>query len=174
MTIREAQTEDFSELRTFYIRLNEVINIRNHNLNPENPVYPSDELIRGAVAKKEQLVGMEDGKIVAACIVNNECQDVYATAGWRVSAGEDEFWVLHALRIAPEYEGRGFAKQMLSHIIERAKQRGIRALRLDILEDYAVQRLYYRFGFQYIETVDLLYEDIGYPKRFKLLEKEIV
>ena len=174
MKIRDAQPEDFSELRTFYIRLNEVINIRNNNLNPDNPPYPSDELIRGAVAKQEQLVGVEDGQIVAACIVNNECQDAYTKANWRVPAGKDEFWVLHALRIAPEYEGRGFAKQMLSHIIDRAKERGIKAIRLDILEDYSVQRLYYRFGFQYIETVDLLYEDIGYPKRFKLLEKEIV
>lgn len=173
MKIREAQIEDFGELRAFYVRLNEVINIRNNNLNPDNPAYPSDELIRNAISKGEQLVGMEDGRIVAACIVNNECQKAYLGAKWKVSAGEDEFWVLHALRIAPEYEGRGFAKQMLSFIIDRAKERGIKAIRLDILEDYPVQRLYYQFGFEYVETVELLYEDIGYPKRFKLLEKEI-
>lgn len=173
MKIREAQIEDFNELHDFYIRLNEIINMRNNDFNPDNPPFPSDEAISHAISKKEQLIGIEDDKIVIACIVNNECQKAYSQAKWNVSANEDEFWVLHALRVAPEYEGRGFAKQMLSFLINRAKEQGKKAIRLDILEDYPVQRLYYQFGFQHVETVELLYEDIGYPKRFKLLEREI-
>lgn len=173
MNIRQAKAEDFDELRTFYIRMNEVINVRNNDFNPDNAVFPSDEMIRNAIANDEQFVGIEDGIIVAGAIVNNECEDAYFSVDWKVAAGRDEFWVLHALRVAPEYEGRGFAKQMLAHLIELAPKRGRKAIRLDVLEGYAVERLYYPFGFEYIDTVEILYDDIGYPKRFRLFEREI-
>ena len=173
MQIREARTEDLDELRSFYIRMNEVINVRNNDFDPDNAVFPSDEMINRAILNGEQLVGIEDGVIAAACIVNNECEDAYFSVKWKVPAGKDEFWVLHALRVLPEYEGRGFAKQMLAFVIELAEKRGRRAIRLDVLEGYSVERLYYPFGFEYIDTVEILYEDIGYPKRFRLLEREI-
>ena len=174
MQIREARREDFAELRTFYIRMNEVINVRNNDYDPDNAVFPSDDMIRRAISRGEQYVGIEDGIIVSACIVSSECEDAYRTAKWKVSAGEDDFRVIHALRVAPEYEGRGFAKQMLSFVIAHAAARGLKALRLDVLEDYWVDKLYYPFGFQHVDTVEILYEDIGRPKRFKLLEKELL
>lgn len=173
MQIRQARTEDFDELKTFYIRMNEVINVRNNHFDPDNAVFPSDEMIQNAIAHAEQFVGIEDGIIVAGAIVNNECEDAYYGVKWKVEAGMDEFWVLHALRVAPEYEGRGFAKQMLAYLIELAPKRGRKAIRLDVLEGYAVERLYYPFGFEYVDTVEILYDDIGYPKRFRLLERRI-
>ena len=173
MQIRQAYTEDFDELRTFYIRMNEVINVRNNDYDPDNAVFPSDGMIRDAILNEGQFVGIEDGIIVAACIVNNECEDAYFSVEWNAPAGKDEFWVLHALRVAPEYEGRGFAKQLLAFVIDLAPKRGQKAIRLDVLEGYAVERLYYPFGFRYVDTVEILYEDIGYPKRFRLFEREV-
>lgn len=174
MQIREANTKDFTELKTFFMRMNEVINTRNNDFNPDNPVFPSDDMIRQAISQGELFIGTEDGIIAAACIINNEGEDAYSQAKWNVSAKEDEVWILHALRVAPEYEGRGFAKQMLSFLIDLAPKRGQKAIRLDVLEGYAVERLYYPFGFQYIDTVEIFYEDIGYPQRFRLFEKAIV
>ena len=173
MQIRQARPEDLDELRTFYIRMNEVINVRNNDFDPDNAVFPSDEMIRKAIANGEQFVGIEDGMIVAGAIVNNECDDAYFNVKWKVAAEKDEFWVLHALRVAPEYEGRGFAKQMLAFLIELAPKRGRKSIRLDVLEGYAVERLYYPFGFEYIDTVEILYADIGHPKRFRLFERKI-
>ena len=173
MQIRTADTADFTELNTFFVRMNEVINTRNNDFNPDNPVFPSEDMIHGAIAQGELFIGTEDGIIVAACIVNNEGEDAYSQVNWNVSAPEDEVWILHALRVAPEYEGRGFAKQMLAFLIDLAAKRGQKAIRLDVLEGYAVERLYYPFGFQYIDTVEILYEDIGCPKRFRLFEKAI-
>ena len=173
MFIREAIQEDFDELRTFYIRMNEVINVRNNDFNPDNAVFPSDDMIRCAIANSEQFVGIEDGIIVAACIVTCEAEESYERVKWKVDAGENEFWILHALRVLPEYEGRGFAKQMITFVIDLAPERGIKAIRLDVLDGYAVERLYYPFGFEYIDTVEILYEDIGYPKMFRMFERKI-
>lgn len=171
MQIRFATNQDFEELVSFYTRMNEIINTRTNNYNPENEVFPSKKMILDAMAGDGQLVGIEDGVIAAAAIVNHECNDAYMHANWQTQASPDEFWVLHALRVAPEYEGRGFAKQMLSHIINIAPARGQKAIRLDVLAGYSVEQMYNKMGFQYIDTVEIFYEDIGEPKRFKLLEK---
>lgn len=92
---------------------------------------------------------------------------------WQIQIEQNEFWIRHALRVAPEYEGRGYAKQMLSHIIETAPERLQKAIRLDVLEGYSVEHMYQKMGFRYIDTIEILYEDIGFPRRFRLLEKVI-
>lgn len=173
MIIRAARTDDFTELKDFYFRTNEVINVRNNDFNPDNPVFPSDEMILSAVKNGEQFIGIEDGVIAAAFIANSECDESYRQVKWKVDAADDEFWVLHALRVSPDYEGRGFAKQMITFFIELAAERGLKALRLDVTEGYSVERMYYPFGFEYIGTVEILYEDIGHPRRFRLFERAI-
>lgn len=115
----------------------------------------------------------EDKEYVVSQVSDHAFADDYMTAHWQVEAERNEFWVLHALRVAPEYEGRGFAKQMLKYIIEIAPSREQKAIRLDVLEGYEVESLYHRLGFQYIDTIDIFYEDIGFPRRFRVLEKVI-
>ena len=90
----------------------------------------------------------------------------------QVEASKEEFTVLHALRVLPEYGGRGYAKQMLRFLLDHAKESGQKAIRLDVLEGYeGPLKMYTGFGFQYIDTMEIFYEDIGKPVRFKLLEK---
>ena len=173
MQIREATNGDFDELMQLYTVTNRIINERNGGFNPENDVFRSCEMVTEAIANGEQLIGVEGGKIALAVIINNKSDDAYNTVKWKVDASPDEFWVIHALRVLPEYEGRGFAKQMLAHIIRIAPERGIKSLRLDILVDYGVENLYRKFDFEYIDTVEIFYEDIGQPEKFKLLERVI-
>lgn len=173
MEIREANPGDFEALKSFYARMNEIINTRTHVFHPENAVFPSDEMVMNAIAHHQQFVGIQDGVIAAACIADHSCDDAYHRIIWQTDASPEEFWVLHALRVLPEYEGRGLAKQMLSHLISLARAQGQKAIRLDVLEGYDVVHLYHSFGFRHVDTVEILYEDIGYPKRFCLLEKVI-
>lgn len=173
MQIRYAVEADLGELIPFYVRMNEVINLRTDHYDPENAVYPSEAMIAAAIAEKGQLIGIEEDRIVAACIISHQCSETYSTVKWQVDAAEDEVWVLHALRVAPEAEGRGYAKQLLAHLIDLAPRRGQKAIRLDVMEGYSVERLYRQLGFRYIDTVEILYEDIGFPKRFRLLEKVV-
>ncbi len=173
MIIQEATLVQEQELNQFYIRMNEVINRRTNQYNPDNAVFPSAEMIHGAIVNHQQFVGLEDGKIVIASIVNHDCAAGYNDIHWQVEAGAEEFWVLHALRVLPEQEGKGFAKQMLKFLIDLAPKRGIKAIRLDVLEGYNVDGLYRAMGFSYVDTIEIFYEDIGYPARFRLLEKVV-
>ena len=58
-------------------------------------------------------------------------------------------------------------------INEAIFQGGQKAIRLDVKEDYPVTSLYIRFGFEYIETVEAFYPDIGCPLKFMMYEKAI-
>lgn len=172
MIIRLAELSDFEELRRFYIIMNEVINKRTDFYNEDNAYFPSDEMMLEAIEDGFQYVGIEDGKIVAAMIGNHSCDDAYRKAVWKVEASDEEFIVLHALRVLPEYGGRGFAKQMLRFLIDHARETGQKAIRLDVLEGYEGPfKMYSGFGFEYIDTMEIFYEDIGKPVRFRLLEK---
>ena len=173
MIIREADTEDYDILIEFYTKMNEIINVRTNKYNPNNPIFPSPQMVCDAIKNRQLFVGIEDGIIAIACIVNNKCDYDYRKIMWQIDAKDDEFWVLHALRVLPEYEGRGFAKSMLMYIIDLAPVREIKSIRLDVLDGYEVEKLYSTVGFKYIDTTQILYEDIGHPMNFKLLERVI-
>ncbi len=169
--IREATAEDYHSLMEFFILMNEIINRRTGKYNPENAIFPSGEMVERAIAGRELYVGMDGEAVAVACIASHECDDAYQNVHWQVEAGPDEFLVLHALRVHPDYEGRGFAKQMLRYVIGKAQDKNQKAIRLDVLEGYSVERMYLPLGFQHVDTVEIFYEDIGFPERFKLFEK---
>ena len=133
--------------------------------------FPSDEMVKNAIAEKDQFIGIEDGQIVAAYIMNHDCDEAYNTVRWLTDAEDKEMVVLHALRVLPEYGGRGYSKQLVQHAIDTARERGLKSIRLDCIEGNDIpQKMYISFGFAYVDTVEITYVDIGIPRKFLLYE----
>ena len=133
--------------------------------------FPSDEMVKNAIAEKDQFIGIEDGQIVAAYIMNHDCDEAYHTVRWLTDAEDKEMVVLHALRVLPEYGGRGYSKQLVQHAIDTARERGLKSIRLDCIEGNDIpQKMYMSFGFAYVDTVKITYVDIGIPRKFLLYE----
>ena len=133
--------------------------------------FPSDEMVKNAIAEKDQFIGIEDGQIVAAYIMNHDCDEAYHTVRWLTDAEDKEMVVLHALRVLPEYGGRGYSKQLVQHAIDTARERGLKSIRLDCIEGNDIpQKMYMSFGFVYVDTVEITYADIGIPRKFLLYE----
>ena len=133
--------------------------------------FPSDEMVKNAIAEKDQFIGIEDGQIVAAYIMNHDCDEAYHTVRWLTDAEDKEMVVLHALRVLPEYGGRGYSKQLVQHAIDTARERGLKSIRLDCIEGNDIpQKMYMSFGFAYVDTVEITYADIGIPMKFLLYE----
>jgi GNAT superfamily N-acetyltransferase len=133
--------------------------------------FPSDEMVKNAIAEKDQFIGIEDGQIVAAYIMNHDCDEAYHTVQWLTDAQDKEMVVLHALRVLPEYGGRGYSKQLVQHAIDTARERGLKSIRLDCIEGNDIpQKMYMSFGFAYVDTVEITYVDIGIPRKFLLYE----
>ena len=171
MIIRPAQDSDFHALKLFYDRMCEVLGAKDFLPNGNKGGFPSEEMIRTAIDQSCQFVGTEDGQIVAAYIMNHDFDEAYRSIRWTVDAADSEVSVLHALRVLPEYSGRGYSKQLVRHAIDTARERNQKAIRLDCIEGNDVpQKMYMSFGFRYVDTVEITYADIGEPRKFLLFE----
>ena len=117
--------------------------------------FPPDEMIKDAIKERNQFIGIEDGRIVAAYIMNHDRDEAYHAVKWLIDANDNETVVLHALRVLPEYGGRGYSK----------------SIRLDCIEGNDIpQKMYMSFGFKYVDKVEITYVDIGVPRKFLLYE----
>ena len=171
MLIRCAEEKDFRELRQFSDRMCEVLGEKDFLPEGDKGGFPSDEMVKNAIAEKDQFIGIEDGQIVAAYIMNHDCDEAYHTVRWLTDAEDKEMVVLHALRVLPEYGGRGYSKQLVQHAIDTARERGLKSIRLDCIEGNDIpQKMYMSFGFAYVDTVEITYVDIGIPRKFLLYE----
>lgn len=163
--------KNFRELRQFYDRMCEVLGEKDFLPEGDKGGFPSDEMVKNAIAEKDQFIGIEDGQIVAAYIMNHDCDEAYHTVRWLTDAEDKEMVVLHALRVLPEYGGRGYSKQLVQHAIDTARERGLKSIRLDCIEGNDIpQKMYMSFGFAYVDTVEITYVDIGIPRKFLLYE----
>ncbi len=171
MEIREAAAGDFDELQAFYDRMCKVLGGKDFLPEGDKGGFPSAEMIKRAICGGSQFVGMEDGKIAAAYIMDHECDAAYDSVKWQTDAGREQVSVLHALRVLPEYGGRGYSRQLVRHAIAEARARGQKAIRLDCIEGNDVpQQMYMSFGFRHLDTVEITYPDIGVPRKFLVYE----
>ena len=171
MRITEAKKEHLAEIMDFYRAMCEVLDGKCFLPDGNKGGFPSQAMVEDAIACKEQFIGIEDGKIVAAYIMNHDCDEAYRLVRWHIEAEEREASVLHALRVLPEYGGRGYSRRLVEHAIQTARERKQKAIRLDCIVGNDVPvKVYRSFGFEYVDTVSITYEDIGVPMPFRLYE----
>lgn len=171
MIIREAKTSDIEDLMFFYDKMCEYLGQKAFLPEGNKGGFPPRDMVEAAIEEREQFVGIENEHIVAAYIMNHEWDSAYDAVQWQMNAQREDVVTLHALRVLPEYSGLGYARQLVEHAIETAKQRGILSIRLDCIEGNEVpQKMYMSYGFRHIDTVDITYEDIGVPRKFLLYE----
>ena len=109
MIIRYAEEKNFIELRHFYDGMCKVLSGKDFLPEGDKGGFPPDEMIKDAIKERNQFIGIEDGRIVAAYIMNHDRDEAYHTVKWLIDANDNETVVLHALRVLPEYGGRGYS-----------------------------------------------------------------
>lgn len=172
MIIRRAVDKDYKELLAFYERMCQVLGEEEFLPDGDKGGFPSGEMIKGAIARGQQFVGIEDERIVAAYIMDHDCDKAYDLVKWQVNAEKEKVVILHALRVLPEYGKRGYSRKLVEHAISTAEKWGQRAIRLDCIEGNEIpQKMYRSFGFQYRDTVEITYADIGVPRKFLVYER---
>ncbi|UEL49831.1 GNAT family N-acetyltransferase [Terrisporobacter hibernicus] len=78
---------------------------------------------------------------------------------------------IYTFAIHPDYWCQGVGKELLKFAEKQANKMNIKVLRLDVYEkNLPAIKLYEKFGFKYIDTVDLGLENYGL-KWFRLYEK---
>lgn len=171
MIISEARREQLEALMVFYEEMCRVLDEKAFLPNGNLGGFPSRAMVETAIKDRTQFVGTEDGRIIAAYIMNHECDEAYSQVKWNSAAAPEETVILHALRVHPQFGGQGRSKRLVEHAIATARQWKQKAIRLDcIVGNDIPMRMYESFGFRRVDTVEICYEDIGVPMRFVLFE----
>jgi len=169
--IRKATIDEYKAVLSFYYRLIDDMGHLPCFPNWQKNVYPSDDYLHTAITKGELWV-YDRGGIQAAMIVNGHGEG-YDTYPWHTAAGAGEYLVIHALGVGVSAQGSGAARQMVEHVRQLAKDSGMTAMRLDVLQgNTPAIRLYEKCGFAYIGDVNINYADTG-ETTFHLYECEI-
>lgn len=162
MSIRLAEDKDFKVIMENYAIMSNIPGQLEAGAGWVVGIYPSYEMIQTAIDNNHYYVIEEDGIILGGMSLNEEYTEGYEKVNWRIDARVGEFLSLHALGIMPEGRGRGLAKQLVNFAIEFAKENNYKAIRIDVygVNDVA-KKLYPSVGFEFVEQVQLYYEDTG-------------
>ena len=162
MIIRKATVEEFAAVRAFYHEMTDWLETAPYGPGWKKDIYPSPEDLLSALENEELWVCEEDGKYIASMIVNSRSQEEYSLVNWKIDAREGEVLLIHALGVIPEYHGKGVSGAMVEHAITLAKSGHKKAMRLDVLAgNLPAEKLYPKYGFEFIETIEMFYEDTG-------------
>ena len=113
---------------------------------------------------------MEGDEIAAAMVLNHDANEAYRQTQWPTSASEAEVMVIHALGVHPRFGGKSLGARMVEEAIAIARESGIKAIRLDVLEgNEPARRIYLACGFESITSVQMFYENTGLAN-FELFE----
>ena len=170
MIIRKAEEGRFEEIRGFYHSLIDAMAGATAYVGWKKDIYPSPEFLAESIKNGEMYYIAENGRIAAAMVLSHEYNEGYRRFHWQTEASDDEILVIHALGVHPDFGRMGYAKAMVREAIRLAEETGMKAIRLDVLEgNIPAEHLYTGFGFQYMATLKMYYEDTGWTN-FMLYE----
>lgn len=170
LDIKIAEKDDFQRVRNFYSTLIDNIGDYNFSFGWKKDIYPSQEFLLDSINNYELYYGELENQIISSMIVNNKYNKEYNDVKWLTDASDDELLVIHTLGVDPRFAGKGFAKEMVHSVIDMGRKKGLKSIRLDVLEgNTPAEKSYTKIGFQYRSTMQMYYEDTGYTN-YRLFE----
>lgn len=170
MVFQKAKTKDFELIRDFYWDLIEIMRDQKDKIGWKKGIYPTDDFIRTSLKKGELYTLKDNDKLCACVILNCACNEGYEGIPWSIDCRADEVLIPHALAVNPELHGKGIGKCIVNEIINLARLKGKKAVRLDILgTNERAEHLYTVCGFQFVYAKNMFYEDTGWTE-YKMFE----
>lgn len=163
--LRTARAEEYESVRDFYWEVIDLMQGRSDTVGWKKGIYPADDFLRKSIVNGELYVLDGENGYTACVILNSAWNEGYEGCPWSVECGQDEVLVPHALAVYPKVQGRGIGKAVVQDIIETAKTKGMKCIRLDVLRgNTAAERLYTGMGFQFVQAKEMFYEDTGWAE----------
>jgi len=122
---------------------------------PDNPAEDIEERLRDELSAQERgrgvtLVALHGGRVAGALTLQ-----VHGHVGW-----------IHNMAVTPEFRGRRIAHQLLAHLCQECRQRGLDRLALHVVRsNKAAIRAYERAGFRFADTDGMRGEQLRYERR---------
>lgn len=115
--------------------------------------YPNPEIIAEDIAQGVGYVLMREEEIVGyvAILINNEPEYANLKGKWLTN---DDFVVYHRVAIAEKWLGQGLAKELLGHIEDFARAKGINSIKADTnFDNTPMLTLFEKLGYKYCGEV---------------------
>lgn len=110
--------------------------------------HPSMVELESALQDQGLLIAQTVDAVVGALIFNTTSSPDYKTIPWRVDCAPEEVGILHLIAVSPIARGLGVGDALLQAAARLARERGFKALRLDVFDiNTPAIRLYERNGF---------------------------
>lgn len=134
-------------------------------------IYPAKEDATLGIKEGSLFVAFLENELVGSFILRNKSEKAYNQATWQKKLEDKDIYVLYTFVVSPNYLNKGIGYKLLQFAEQFGRNQGMQALRLDVFENnQPAINLYEKYGFKYIDTVDLGLEEYGL-KWFKLYEK---
>lgn len=171
MIFQKAKPEDFPRIKQFYWNLIDEMHDQNDKIGWKKGIYPTDSFLQESLDREELFVLEEEGILCASVILNSDCNEGYTGVTWSMDCDVDEVLVPHALAVSPSQQGKGIGRYFMGKILELAKEKKKKTVRLDILgTNTAAEKLYTGCGFHFVQAKNMFYEDTGWTE-YKMYER---
>lgn len=131
--------------------------------------YPEKKQVAQDIEQGNLYLGRLNGILCAAVTLDFVQPSGYAAVNWRYA---EPAWVVHRLAVAPSFQGRGLAQQMMQFAEQQGPARGAKSIRLDT---YSLNprnlRFYERLAYERTKEVVFLGEPWTAP--FLCFEKAL-
>ncbi|CAZ95598.1 GNAT family N-acetyltransferase [Zobellia galactanivorans] len=122
-----------------------------------NEHYPSRQAFECDVDRKELYVLEEDNQIIGTMVISTFMDEEYKPVRWLTPT--DKNCYIHRVAVHPDFQGKGYAQQLMGFAENYAREKGFSSLRLDTFsQNKRNQRFYEARGFQRLG-------DIFFPKQ---------
>ncbi|MGC1632683.1 MAG: GNAT family N-acetyltransferase [Gelidibacter sp.] len=122
-----------------------------------NEHYPNAEAFENDI-KRDELYALTHGDgIVGVIVISTFMDHVYKPIKWLITSNKNIY--IHRLAVDPEYQGRGFAQQLMDFAEKFASDNKYSSVRLDTFsQNERNQRFYERRGYKRLGSIYFPYK----------------
>ena len=162
MLLRQAEEFEYPVVKEFYDAVVDGMADSKYRPGWKKGKYPGNEYAYEAIMNGELYIGIEDGTVISAMVVNHRYNEEFVNVKWQKELTHDEFGVIHAFGVRPEYQKKGYGGQMVEYVVEQARLKGLKAIRLDVLVgNLPAEKLYPTHGFVLVEKHKMQHPNLG-------------
>jgi ribosomal protein S18 acetylase RimI-like enzyme len=117
-----------------------------------NAHYPNRETFLKDLERKELFVLEEGAVIIGVIVVSGHKDREYESVSWITPDGNNCY--IHRLAVHPEFQGRGYARQLMDFAETMAREKGAVSVRLDTFSlNTRNQRFYEQRGYIRLDDI---------------------
>lgn len=117
-----------------------------------NEFYPSRKEFETDVSRGELYVFEKDKMIIGTVVITSHMDAEYEKVEWLTPHGDNRY--IHRLSVHPNFQGKGFARELMDYAESRAREQGAISIRLDTFsKNFRNQQFYEKRGYQRLGNV---------------------